>query len=69
MRQFEGAWASDDRIENSKIRLERLGYFKEVSVETIPIPGTEDQVDIEFTVEEESTSSSWRIHRLQRFWT
>ncbi len=57
MRQFEGAWASDDRIENSKIRLERLGYFKEVSVETIPIPGTEDQVDIEFTVEEESTSS------------
>ena len=57
MRQFEGAWASEDRIENSKIRLERLGYFKEVSVETIPIPGTEDQVDIEFTVEEESTSS------------
>ena len=57
MRQFEGAWASDDRIENSKIRLERLGYFKEVSVETIPIPGTEDQVDIEFAVEEESTSS------------
>jgi len=57
MRQFEGAWASDDRIENSKIRLERLGYFKEVNVETIPVPGTDDQVDIEFTVEEESTSS------------
>jgi outer membrane protein insertion porin family len=57
MRQFEGAWASDDRIENSKVRLERLGYFKEVNVETIPVPGTEDQVDIEFTVEEESTSS------------
>jgi len=57
MRQFEGAWASDDRIENSKVRLERLGYFKEVNVETIPVPGTDDQVDIEFTVEEESTSS------------
>ena len=57
MRQFEGAWASDDRIENSKVRLERLGYFKEVNVETIPVPNTEDQVDINFTVEEESTSS------------
>ncbi|MDA9935889.1 outer membrane protein assembly factor BamA [Gammaproteobacteria bacterium] len=57
MRQFEGAWASDNLIEGSKIRLERLGYFKEVNVETIPVPGTEDQVDIEFTVEEESTSS------------
>ena len=57
MRQFEGAWASDNLIEQSKLRLERLGYFKEVNVETIPVPGTEDQVDIEFTVEEESTSS------------
>ncbi len=57
MRQFEGAWASDNLIEASKVRLERLGFFKEVNVETIPVPGTEDQVDIEFTVEEESTSS------------
>ena len=57
MRQFEGAWASDNLIEGSKLRLERLGFFKEVNVETIPVPGTEDQVDIEFTVEEESTSS------------
>ena len=51
MRQFEGAWASDNLIEGSKLRLERLGFFKEVNVETIPVPGTEDQVDIEFTVE------------------
>ena len=57
MRQFEGAWASDNLIEGSKLRLERLGFFKEVNVETIPVPGSEDQVDIEFTVEEESTSS------------
>ena len=57
MRQFEGAWASDNLIEGSKLRLERLGFFKEVNVETIPVPGTEDQVDIEFSVEEESTSS------------
>jgi outer membrane protein insertion porin family len=51
------SWASDNLIEGSKVRLERLGFFKEVNVETIPVPGTEDQVDIEFTVEEESTSS------------
>ena len=57
MRQFEGAWASDNLIEGSKVRLERLGFFKEVEVETLPVPGTEDQVDIQFTVEEESTSS------------
>ena len=44
MRQFEGAWASDNLIEGSKVRLERLGFFKEVNVETIPVPGTEDQV-------------------------
>ena len=34
MRQFEGAWSSDNSIEAGKIRLERLGYFKEVNVET-----------------------------------
>jgi outer membrane protein insertion porin family len=65
MRQFEGAWASDNLIEGSKVRLERLGYFKEVNVETIPVPGTEDQVDIEFTVEEESTSSIGRVYWIQ----
>ena len=48
MRQFEGAWASDNLIEASKVRLERLGFFKEVNVETIPVAGSEDQVDIEF---------------------
>ena len=57
MRQFEGAWTSDQQIENSKIRLERLGYFKQVEVETIPVPLTDDQVDILYTVEEENTGS------------
>jgi outer membrane protein insertion porin family len=57
MRQFEGAWTSDQKIENSKIRLERLGYFKQVEVETIPVPLTDDQIDILFTVEEENTGS------------
>ncbi|MDC0392553.1 outer membrane protein assembly factor BamA [Gammaproteobacteria bacterium] len=57
MRQFEGAWTSDQQIENSKIRLERLGYFKQVEVETIPVPLTDDQIDILYTVEEENTGS------------
>ena len=57
MRQFEGAWSSNNSIEAGKIRLERLGYFKEVDVETIPVPNTDDQVDIMYTVEEETTGS------------
>ena len=36
MRQFEGAWSSNNSIEAGKVRLERLGYFKEVEVETVP---------------------------------
>ena len=57
MRQFEGAWTSDNAIEAGKVRLERLGYFKEVNVETIPVPGTDDQIDISYSVEEETTGS------------
>jgi outer membrane protein insertion porin family len=57
MRQFEGAWSSNNSIEAGKVRLERLGYFKEVDVETIPVPNTDDQVDIMYTVEEETTGS------------
>ena len=57
MRQMEGAWASNNLIENSKLRLERLGYFKEVESETIPVPGANDLIDVEFTVEEEYSGS------------
>ncbi len=57
MRQMEGAWASNRLIENSKLRLERLGYFKEVESETIPVPGVNDLIDVEFTVEEEYSGS------------
>ena len=53
MRQFEGAPASNQQIENSKILLERTGYFKSVSVETVPVPGEEDMVDVVFDVEEQ----------------
>ena len=57
MRQFEGAWSSDNSIESGKVRLERLGYFKEVNVETVPVVGTDDQIDVMYSVEEENTGS------------
>ncbi|MBK7146201.1 MAG: outer membrane protein assembly factor BamA [Xanthomonadales bacterium] len=57
MRQLEGAWFSQVAIDRSKARLQRLGYFKEVTVETPKVPGSEDQVDVNFTVEEQSAGS------------
>ena len=57
MRQMEAASASSARIEQSKVRLERLGYFKEVQVETSEVPGTSDQIDVEYTVEEQPSGT------------
>jgi len=57
MRQMEGGWASTAQIDLSKVRLERLGYFKGVSVETPEVPGTDDQIDVEFKVEEQPSGS------------
>jgi len=57
MRQMEGGWASTYLIDQSKLRLERLGFFKEVNVETVPVPGTDDQVDVNYTVEEQPSGS------------
>lgn len=57
MRQLESAWYSGSKIERSKQRLERLGYFSDVNVETPAVPGTTDQVDVNFNVTEKSTGS------------
>ncbi len=57
MRQMEGGWASTAMIEGSKIRLQRLGFFKEVNVETPTVPGTDDQIDVNYTVEEQPSGS------------
>ncbi|MEE4204618.1 MAG: outer membrane protein assembly factor BamA, partial [Halieaceae bacterium] len=57
MRQMESAPASQAAIEQSRIRLERLGYFKTVEVETNEVPGYDDLVDVDFTVEEQSFGS------------
>ncbi len=57
MRQIESASASTSAIERSRVRLERLGYFKEVNVETPAVPGTADQVDVNFTVVEQPSGN------------
>ena len=57
LRQMEGGWASTAQIDLSKLRLERLGYFQEVNVETPEVPGTDDQIDVSFTVEEQPSGS------------
>lgn len=57
MTQMEGGVASTDRIEFSKAQLERLGYFQTVSVDTTPVPGSDDLVDVTYTVEEQPTGS------------
>ena len=57
MRQMEGGWASSALINLSKVRLERLGYFKGVNVETPEVAGTDDQIDVDFSVEEQPSGS------------
>ena len=57
MRQMEAGVASSERIESSRTQLERTGFFKRVNVETSPVAGTDDQVDVIYTVEEQPTGS------------
>ncbi len=52
MRQMEGGWFSTSAVERSKTRLDRLGFFEEVNVETPTVPGTTDQVDVNYSVTE-----------------
>ena len=57
MRQMEASWASNSKIQRSKTRLERLGYFESVNVETPPVVGTTDQIDVNYTVVEKSSGN------------
>ncbi len=56
-RQYEGAWYDGNKIKLSRDRVDRLGFFTEVNVETQEIPGSPDQVDIAVTVAEKPTGS------------
>lgn len=57
MRQFEGGWISTANVERSRQRLQRLGYFDEVNVETPAVPGSTDQVDVNFSVKERASGN------------
>ena len=57
MRQMEGAWYDADQINRSRTRVDRLGHFEEVTVETPAVPGTTDQVDVNFSVKERATGN------------
>ncbi len=56
-RQFESAWYDGGKIKLSRDRVDRLGYFKDVEVETDEVPGTADQVDLTVKVTEKPTGN------------
>lgn len=57
LRQFETSWYDSEKINLSRNRLDRMGYFKDVNLETSEVPGTLDQVDLTVRVEEKPTGS------------
>ena len=57
LRQLEAGWYSIDKINRSKERLERTGFFEDINVETPSVPGTTDQVDLNVNVKERNTGS------------
>lgn len=56
-RQFESSWYDGDKIRLSRDRVDRLGYFNEVNIDTQEVPGTNDQVDVTMTVVEKPTGN------------
>ncbi|HTH61115.1 MAG TPA: outer membrane protein assembly factor BamA, partial [Paraburkholderia sp.] len=57
MRQLESSWFDSNRLALSKDRINRLGYFTDVQVTTVPVEGTPDEVDIDVKVTEKPTGS------------
>ncbi len=56
-RQFESAWYDGDKIRLSRDRIDRLGFFKEVNLETSEVPGAPDQVDLNLIIVEKPTGT------------
>ncbi len=56
-RQFEASWYDGEKIKLSRDRVDRLGYFKEVNIETQEVPNSPDQVDIAITVVDKPTGT------------
>jgi outer membrane protein insertion porin family len=57
MRQVEAAWFSSELVRKSRERLQRLGYFDDVTIETPAVPGSADQVDVNVTVKEKPSGN------------
>jgi outer membrane protein insertion porin family len=57
MRQLEAAWFSAELVKRSRERLQRLGYFEDVNIETPAVPGSADEVDVNVTVTEKDSGN------------
>src|SRR6266850_3956149 len=57
MRQLESGWYNTDKLKRSKQRVDKLGFFSDVQVDTPAVPGTTDQVDVEVKLTERSTGN------------
>jgi len=57
LRQLEGGWYSNQKIKRSRTRLDRTGFFQQVSIDTESVPDSPDQVDLSIDVEERSTGN------------
>ena len=57
LRQLEGAWLSNAKIRRSRVRLQRLGYFESIDIDTPLVPGTTDLVDVNVSVVERASGN------------
>src|SRR5215813_5269506 len=57
IRQLEGGWYSTEKLKRSKVRIDKLGFFSEVNVDTVNVPGSTDEVDVEVKVVERPTGN------------
>ena len=57
IRQFESGWFDSEKVKLSRDRIDRLGFFEKVEVETPAVPGSHDQVDLNVTVKERPTGT------------
>jgi outer membrane protein insertion porin family len=57
LRQFEDSWYDGERIRLSKDRINRLGYFKDVQIDSIPVLDSPDQLDLNVVVAERNTGN------------